>query len=52
MEATDTFAAAFAAAKASGLPAIIHLKVDPDAILPGATLTQIRDRALARDASA
>ncbi len=52
VEATDTFAAAFAAAKASGLPAIIHLKVDPDAILPGATLTQIRDRALARDASA
>ena len=48
VEATDDFPAAFAAARASGLPAIIHLKIDPDAILPGITLTAIREQALAR----
>ncbi|MBE7220002.1 MAG: thiamine pyrophosphate-binding protein, partial [Caulobacteraceae bacterium] len=45
--ATAQFAAAFAAARASGLPAILHLKIDPDAILPGATLASIREKALA-----
>ena len=30
----------------SGLPAIIHLKVDPDGISPAATLSGIRDKAL------
>ncbi len=48
VEHTDDFPAAFAAARASGLPAIVHLKIDPDAILPGATLTQIRAQALAQ----
>ena len=47
MEKTADFPAAFAAAQASGKPAIIHLKVDPEAITPGATLTGIRDKALA-----
>ena len=42
VETTDAFPAAFAAARASGLPSILHLKIDPDAILPGSTLTQIR----------
>lgn len=42
---TDEFPAAFAAARASGLPAIIHIKIDPDAILPGTTLTCIREQA-------
>ncbi len=48
VERTDAFPAAFAAARASGLPAIIHLRIDPDAIAPGTTLTAIRDAALAR----
>jgi acetolactate synthase I/II/III large subunit len=30
------------------LPSIIHLKIDPDAILPAATLTGIREQALRR----
>ena len=46
VEATEDFAAAFAAARASGQPSIIHLKIDPDAILPGTTLTSIREKAL------
>jgi acetolactate synthase I/II/III large subunit len=48
VENTRDFPKAFRAAQASGLPAIIHLKIDPDAILPGRTLTQIREHALAR----
>ena len=43
---TTDFPAAFHAARESGLPSIIHLKIDPDAILPAATLSGIRDRAL------
>jgi acetolactate synthase-1/2/3 large subunit len=46
---TADFAAAFEAARQSGLPSIIHLKIDPDAILPATTLSGIRERAL-RDA--
>ncbi|THD55978.1 MAG: thiamine pyrophosphate-binding protein [Bradyrhizobium sp.] len=45
---TSDFPAAFAAARQSGLPSIIHLKIDPDAILPAATLSGIRERALAQ----
>ena len=44
---TSDFPAAFKAARASGLPSIIHLKIDPDAILPATTLSGIRERALA-----
>ncbi|MCB1494719.1 MAG: thiamine pyrophosphate-binding protein [Bauldia sp.] len=47
VEATDDFPAAYRAAEASGQPAIIHLKIDPQAITPGTTLDAIRDRALA-----
>ena len=43
---TSEFPAAFAAARKSGLPSIIHLKIDPDAILPAATLSGIRECAL------
>jgi acetolactate synthase-1/2/3 large subunit len=43
---TSDFPAAFQAARQSGLPSIIHLKIDPDAILPAATLSGIRERAL------
>ena len=48
VEKTDEFPAAFAAAQASGLPSIIHIKIDPDAILPGTTLTKISDQARQR----
>jgi len=47
VEKTANFPAAFAAAQKSGQPAIIHLKIDPEAITPTATLTGIRDKALA-----
>ena len=43
---TSDFPAALQAARESGLPSIIHLKIDPDAILPAATLSGIRERAL------
>jgi acetolactate synthase I/II/III large subunit len=43
---TSDFPAAFVAARQSGLPSIIHLKIDSDAILPAATLSGIRERAL------
>jgi len=45
-KSTD-FPAAFAAARASGKPSIIHLKIDPEAITPTATLTGIRKKSLA-----
>jgi len=41
------FPAAFAAARKSGKPAIIHLKADPEAISTFATLTGLREKALA-----
>jgi acetolactate synthase-1/2/3 large subunit len=44
---TSDFPAAFEAARASRLPSIIHLRIDPDAILPATTLSGIRERALA-----
>jgi len=48
VEATGDFAAAFEAARASGLPAILHLKISTEAISPGTTLAQIRAAAVAR----
>ena len=48
VEKTAEFAAAFAAARASGLPSIIHIKISPEAILPGMTLTRIREQAQQR----
>ena len=57
VEKTADFPVAFAAARASGKPSIIHLKIDPEAITPSATLTGIREKSLAggwgqeRDAS-
>jgi acetolactate synthase-1/2/3 large subunit len=48
VEKTADFAAAFAAAQQSGKPAILHLKVDPEAITPATTLGTIRKSALAR----
>jgi acetolactate synthase-1/2/3 large subunit len=46
VQRTIDFEGAFRAAEASGRPAIIHVKVDPDAIAPGITLARIRERAL------
>ncbi len=46
VEKTADFAGAFEAALASGKPAIIHLKIDPEAITPSTTLDAIRKKAL------
>ena len=45
---TEEFAPAFERALASGAPAILHVKVDPEAITPATTLTAIRQAALAK----
>ena len=42
------FAAAFERALASGKPAILHCIVDPEALTPGRTLTELREAALAK----
>ena len=48
VERTADFADAFRAAQQSGKPAIVHLKIDPEAITPATTLSKIRERALAK----
>jgi acetolactate synthase I/II/III large subunit len=48
VERTTQFPEAFEAARRSGQPAIIHVKIDPDRITPTATLTGIRCNALVR----
>ncbi|MEA2990344.1 MAG: acetolactate synthase large subunit [Alphaproteobacteria bacterium] len=45
VEATADFAGAVEAAQKSGKPAIIHVKVDPQAITPTTTLDAIREQA-------
>jgi acetolactate synthase-1/2/3 large subunit len=50
VDKTADFAAAFNAAVASGKPAVIHLKVDPQAITPALTLDGIRKAAQAAQA--
>ena len=47
VQATADFAPAFERAIASGMPSIIHVKIDPEAITPTTTLSAIRRRALA-----
>ena len=47
IEKTEEFPAAFKAAQESGKPAILHLKVDPQAISPAITLDAIRAKSLA-----
>ena len=42
VEKTGDFAAAFERARASGKPSIIEIKLDPEAITPARTLSQIR----------
>ena len=46
VERTDDFAAAFERATASGLPAIIHVKIAQEAITPSQSISQIRAAAL------
>lgn len=43
VEKTEDFAPAFLRARASGKPAIIEVKLDPEAITPARTLSQIRE---------
>jgi acetolactate synthase-1/2/3 large subunit len=47
VEKTADFFPAFDAARKSGLPAILHLKVDPEALTPAMSLTAIREKAQA-----
>jgi acetolactate synthase-1/2/3 large subunit len=47
VERTEDFPAAFEAARASGLPSIVHVKFDADGIAPGKTLSEIRAAARA-----
>ncbi len=46
VEKTADFPAAFAAAQKSGLPSIIHLKVDAEPLTPGMSMSAIREKAL------
>ena len=48
VERTEEFAPAFERGLASGLPAMLHCLVDPQALTPTRTLDAIRDDALAR----
>lgn len=45
IERTEDFPAAFEQALAASVPAVLELRVDPEAILPGATLSEIRHQA-------
>jgi acetolactate synthase I/II/III large subunit len=47
VEKTADFPAAYAAAVASAKPAIVHLRIDPEAVTPTMSLTAIREKALA-----
>ena len=47
VETTEEFAPAFAEALASGRPALLHVILDPEAITPRATLTDLREQARA-----
>jgi acetolactate synthase-1/2/3 large subunit len=44
VERTEDFAGAYERAAASGKPALIELRIDPDAITPATTLTAIREK--------
>jgi acetolactate synthase-1/2/3 large subunit len=48
VERTEDFAAAFDAALGAGRPALIELRVDPEALTPRQSLTEIREQAIAR----
>jgi acetolactate synthase-1/2/3 large subunit len=46
VERTEDFAPAFERASKAGKPALIELRIDPDAITPATTLSAIREKAL------
>jgi acetolactate synthase-1/2/3 large subunit len=48
VERTEDFAAAFERARASGKPAILDLKLDPEALTPRQSLSEIRAEGLAK----
>jgi acetolactate synthase-1/2/3 large subunit len=48
VERTADFAPAFQRALASGRPAVVELRIDPEAITPSATLSGLREAALKR----
>ncbi|HYC15568.1 MAG TPA: thiamine pyrophosphate-binding protein [Stellaceae bacterium] len=48
VERTEDFAVAFERARASGKPAVIELKLDPEALTPRQSLSEIRAEALAQ----
>ena len=48
VESTDQFAPAFERARASGKPALIELRIDPEAITTSTTLSALRQKALER----
>ncbi len=50
VERTEDFAPAFERAMAAGTPAVIELRIDPEAITPKASLSDIREAALAKKA--
>ncbi len=50
-ERTEEFADAFEAAQASGLPSIVELRLDPEAIAPRQSLSEIRAHALRKTAA-
>jgi acetolactate synthase-1/2/3 large subunit len=45
VERTEDFAGAFERASKSGKPALIEVKIDPDAISPATTLSAVREKA-------
>ena len=49
VERTDEFAAALERALAAGGPALLHLRVDPEAITPHTTLTAVREGRAGRE---
>ncbi len=49
VEETAAFLPAYERALASGLPSILHVKVDPEAITPATTLSAIRAQALEKE---
>jgi acetolactate synthase-1/2/3 large subunit len=48
VDTTAAFAPAFERAAASGRPALIEIRVDPEALTPRMSLTEIREQALAK----
>ena len=48
VETTDQFPAAFERARAAGKPAVIELRIDPEAITTSTTLAALRQKALER----